>query len=55
MTGEQLYVKICDFGKALDIKDIIVSVEYKKGKHNDKGDESDDYVIIKLRDNNDVC
>ena len=46
----KLNIKICEFGKALGITYIIESVEYKKGKHNDIGDEPDDYVVITLKD-----
>jgi hypothetical protein len=54
MTRE-IKIKICRFGKNLGLKDIIESVSYEKGDKNDIGDEPDDYVIIKLRDNDDVC
>ncbi len=46
----EIRIKICTFGKTLDIKDIIESVSYEKRDKNDIGDEPDDYVVIKLRD-----
>ena len=48
--AKEVRIKICSFGKALDIKDIIESVSYEKGDKNDIGDEPDDYVVIKLKD-----
>ena len=47
-------VKICDFGKALGIKDIVEKVEYVRGDHNTKGDEKGDHVIITLKDEKDI-
>ena len=46
----EIKVKICTFGKALSIDNIIQSVRYEKGTHNDIGDEPDDYVLITIED-----
>ena len=48
-VSKEVRIKICTFGKTLDINDIIESVSYEKGDKNDIGDAPEDYVVIKLR------
>lgn len=50
MRSNTKKIKICDFGAGLGIDDIIESVHYHKGGHNNRGDEPDDFVTIVLRD-----
>lgn len=54
MKENEKKVKICDFGKALGIEDIIESVTYSKGDRNNKGDQPGDHVIITLRDGKEI-
>ena len=54
MRNNTKEVKICDFGKALGITDIVEKVEYVRGDHNTKGDEKGDHVIITLKDEKDI-
>jgi topoisomerase IA-like protein len=46
----EIKIPICEFGKKLDLKDIIEKVEYVKGDKNDIGDDPEDYVRIVIRD-----
>ncbi len=41
---------ICELGKKLGITDLIDSISYSKGNHNDTGDSPDDYVEIRFVD-----
>jgi len=47
---EEIRIPICEFGKKLDVKDIIEKVEYAKGNKNDIGDSPNDYVRIILKE-----